>query len=201
MTRTVHDGNFSQQDLEKITELVRNNNIEVAAKYFGFSFATLHKFRKLNPKLQAAINKGQEERVKTKGGYETALARFQSFNKEEMQQLSDLACKGGLELVTKKYNISIFILNKCRKACAELDFAMRIGLTKKGKKPHKKRYISGSDHDGKAKKPPKELIDSTMKGIACEGEVALANFRELQKQRKLREDVRRVRDGEYDDML
>jgi hypothetical protein len=112
MRRPIHDGKFSQQDLEKITELVRDGNIEVAAKHFGVSFATLHKFRKVNLKLQAAIKKGRDERLKTKGGFEVALAKFQSFSKEELQAISDVAYKGGLELVIEEYSTSTYIINQ-----------------------------------------------------------------------------------------
>ena len=202
MRRPIHDGKFSQQDLEKITELVRDGNIEVAAKHFGVSFATLHKFRKVNPKLQVAIKKGRDERLKTKGGFEVALAKFQSFSKEELQAISDVAYKGGLELVIEEYSTSTYIINKCRKACPELDWAILSGLRKRGKK-HKKRYVSRSAHNarGSNKKPPKELIDSTMKGIDHQADVALTNFREYIKQRKLKEEARRLCDGEYDNMI
>lgn len=103
----------------------------------------MHKLRKTNAKLAAAIKKGQDEKQKS-GTFAVALAKFKSFNAEQMQEITDITFKGGLEALAEQYGYSTFIINKCRKAYPKMEEAIKTGFDKKSTKPYKKRYNSGT---------------------------------------------------------
>lgn len=204
---------FTKNDLKEITEIVAESNIETAASKYGVSGQMFHQLRNNNPDLNKAIEKGQQQR-ENNTPYRKAMILFQSFDKSKLEEATKVAEQGGLEALEKKYGYSSHVLNKCRKQLPSLELAIKSGLrkrptgmaiaseikkatnTKKEGKPTKTYNKKGT-----TKKPPREIINKTMNGIADQADTALANFRKLVQERKKLDNIKRIRNGDFNNII
>lgn len=197
---------FSNEELEEITNIVNKGNVEQAAKKYGLSGQSFHDLRKKHPKLDEAITKGQNLR-KGNTVFRRAMNLFGNFDAKQLEKLSAIAEDGGLEAVIRKYGFAAHSLNKCRQKLPELDQAIKAGLRKrpigagiassnkerKTSKPYKKK--------DKFRKPPREIVDKTMLAVEDNSAAAWANFRQMVEERWAREHLKRARKGDYSDMI
>ena len=214
---TLKDHVFSKQELEEITRLVKEQNIESASIKYGVSAQVFHGLRRNNSDLDKAIIKGQEER-KSNSLLNQALAMFRKLDDTaSLNNITDMVLNGGVDSVEKYYNISPHILRMCRKEIPNLETTIKKGLKQrpsgaaipsiqakitKTKNEKKERNPSKIyNKKGTTKKPPREIINKTMSGIADQADAALAKFRKLVQERKQLEHRQRFLNGEFEDML
>ena len=208
---------FSNQELEDITRLVKEQNIESAARKYGVSAQIFHNARTKNTDLNEAIIKGQEER-KSNSSLNQARAMFEKLDYlEALEKIKEITLDGGVEAVEKYYKVSPHILRRCRQELPNLDAAIKKGLKirptgaaipsikakiVKSKNEKKERKISKVYNvKNKKRKPPKEIINKTMIGIEDQTETALLKFRKLMQENKKKEFAKRMRAGDFDDMI
>mgnify|MGYP003321418907 CR=1 FL=1 len=210
------DYEFSTEELEDIAKLVREHNVDYAAKRYGVRADKLFRMRHNNELLESAIKKGQEQR-KSDSMFNQALSMFRKLDEECLNNITDIALDGGIEAVEKYYKVSPYILRICRKELPKLDSAIKKALKQRPRKSvtsgikakitetnFKKKEEKVSkiyNEKGTTRKPPKEIIDKTMKGIRDQTDNALANFRKLMHERKKLEYRERFLNGEFEDMI
>lgn len=211
------DYEFSSEELEDIAKLVKEHNVDYAAKRYGIRADKLFRMRHNNELLEAAIKKGQEQR-KSNSRFNQALSMFKKLNySKSMNKINNIVLNGGIEAVEKYYKVSPYILRMCRKELSELDSAIKKALKQRPKKSvtssikvkitennleKKEEKVSKTYNEkGTTRKPPKEIIDKTMKGIRDQTDNALANFRKLMQERKKLEYRKRFLNGEFEDMI
>lgn len=214
---TLKDHVFSEQELEEITQLVKEKNIESASIKYGVSAQVFNALRKNKPELDSAIIKGQKER-KSDSLLNQALAMFREIeSRESLNKITEIALDGGVEAVEKYYKVSPHILRRCRQEISNLNDAIKNALKKRPcgaaipsiqskiakTKSEKKEHKSGKAYNTKrnTKKPPREIINKTMSGVADQTDDALAKFKKLMEERKRLEHRQRVISGEFKDML
>lgn len=200
---------FSETELAEITEIVRKDNIEAASKRFGLRADAFFELRKKNKPLAAAIKNGQLLR-KNDTPFNHAIELFSTFDSIQLQEIKEIAVAGGLEAVVNKYGFSRYVLIKCRKELPELETAIKAGLKqrpigaaisgalkekKEGKvpKPYKRK--------DEFKKPPREIINTTMLAIEENTADAWANFRKIVEDRKAKANLKKVSTGYYNDII
>lgn len=206
---------FTESELKEVTAIVAESNIETVASRYGVSGQGFHQLRKDNPALDKAIKKGQEERTNNTP-YMKAMALFKSFDKAKLEEATKIAEQGGLEALEKEYGYSSHVMNKCRKKLPQLELAIRKGIrqrptglavegavikakatnAKKETKPSKAYKTKGT-----VKSPPKELINRTMLAVEDNTEAAWLNFRKIVQANKNKEHLKRVRNGEFDNII
>ena len=214
---SMKDYEFSKEELEDITKIVADKNIDAASAKYGLSASVFFTLRKTRPELDAAISKGQKLRT-SNTLMNKALSMFNKLTyPEALDSIYEKTLNGGTRAVEEYYEVSAHILRKCRQEIPELNKAIMDALAKRpigaAIPSTRKKLIAGkkdkAQKDSKAvkkynksgsRKPPRELIDTTMLGISEQSEQALANFRKSFAERKLREDIRSLR-SEYDDMI
>lgn len=202
---------FTKEELEDITQLVKEKNVESAAKIYGGSADKLWIMRKSNPELEAAIIKGQTMR-KGNTVFRQAMNLFGDFDTKQLAKVSKIAEEGGLEAVVKKYGFAANALNKCRQNILELDKAIKAGLRKRpigagvpsSKSKDKNKEIKTPKtykKKGEFKKPPREIIDKTMLAVEENSSSALESFRKIVEERKVKDNLQKARKGYYSDMI
>lgn len=171
-----------------------------------------------NKLLEAAIKKGQEQR-KSDSRYNQALSMFRKLedDTEFLNNITDIALDGGIEAIEKYYKVSQHILRMCRKELPKLNYAIKKALKQRPRRSATssvKAKITETNFEkkeekinkiynekGTTRKPPKEIIDKTMNGIVDKTDTALANFRKLMEENKLRELAKRKKSGDFDDII
>lgn len=212
------DYEFSTEELEDITKLVRKHNMDYAAKKYGVRADKLFRMRHNNKLLEAAIKKGQEQR-KSDNRYNQALSMFRKLedDTEFLNNITDIALDGGIEAVEKYYKVSPHIIRMCRKELPKLNSAIKKALKQRPRrsatssvkakitetnfKKKEEKINKIYNEKGTTRKPPKDIIDKTMNGIVDQTDTALANFRKLMEENKLRELAKRKKSGDFDDMI
>jgi hypothetical protein len=202
---------FSDQELEQITKLVTEENIEAAARTYGVSAHVFHSARTNNSGLNAAIIKGQEQR-KANTFLNQALSMFKKLDyKEALEKITEIALDGGVNAVEKYYKVSPHILRKCREELPKLDAAIKDALKQKpagAAIPSVKAKIIKTKKDKKARKTKtdntpkiKAIINTTLSGISDQTEVNLANFKKMIERNKQLEYAKRLKNGDFDNMI
>lgn len=206
---------FTSSDLKEITQIISESNIETAASKHGVSAHMFHQLRRENPALDKAIKKGQEERTNNTP-YMKALALFKSLDKAKLEEATEIAKQGGLEALKKKYGYSNHVMNKCRKELPQLELSFRKGIrqrpsglavegarekakatnAKKEPKPTKTYNKKGS-----TRKPPKEIMDNTFLNVEMDSTSGLAKLRKDIEERRKRDYLKQIRNGDYDNMI
>lgn len=216
-TYLAEDYEFSTEELEDIAKLVREHNVDYAAKRYGVRADKLFRMRHNNELLEAAIKKGQEQR-KSDSRFNQALSMFRKLDDTELlNNITDIALDGGIEAIEKYCKVSPHILRMCRKELPKLDYAIKKALKQRPRRSatssikakitennleKKEEKVSKIYNEkGTTRKPPKEITDKTMNGIADQTDDALANFRKLMQERKKLEHKKRILDGEFEDMI
>ena len=88
------DYEFSTEELEDIAKLVREHNVDYAAKKYGVRADKLFRMRHNNALLEAAIKKGQEQR-KSDSRFNQALSMFKKLDDTEfLNNITDIALDG-----------------------------------------------------------------------------------------------------------
>ncbi|MFK7974039.1 MAG: hypothetical protein AB8B66_04180, partial [Rickettsiaceae bacterium] len=184
---------------------------------YGVRADKLFCMRHNNSLLKDAIKKGQEQR-KSDSMFNQALSMFKKLDySEAMDKINDIVLSGGIEVVEKYYNVSPYILRMCRKEVSELETAIKKALKQRPRrsatssvkakiietnfKKKEEKVSKTYNEKGTTRKPPKDIIDKTMNGIANQTDTALANFRKLMEENKRRELVKRKKSGDFDDMI
>lgn len=197
---------FTSEELEEITKLVAKQNVDAAAKKYGGRADKFWRMRKGNPELEAAIVKGQSLR-KGNTVFQRAMNLFSTFDSKQLKKVSEVAESGGLEAVERKYGFAAHALNRCRKHLLELDNAIKAGLRKRpigaavasGKKEAKERKIPKPyKTKDKLRNPPREIVNKTLSGIIDQSDTALIKFKKLIQERRLSENIKRLRNGDFD---
>ena len=202
---------FSDQELEDITRLVKKQNIEAAARKYGVNAHVFHNARTNNSSLNAAIIKGQEQR-KANTSLNQALSMFKKLDyKEALEKITEIALDGGVNAVEKYYKVSPYILRKCREELPKLDSAIKDALKQKPSGaaiPSVKAKIIKTKKDKKACKTKtdntpkiKAIINTTLSGISDQTEVNLANFKKMIERNKQLEHAKRLKNGDFDNMI
>lgn len=201
---------FSTEELEDITSTVREYNVDQAGKKYGLAAGVFFNMRKNNPALDAAIIKGQKLR-KENTPFNKAIKLFKTFDTDKFKEVTEVTKNGGLEAVEKKYGCSPHILTKSRRELPKLEAAIKAGLRKRpigaavtsaNKKVNKERKPQKPyKTKDKLRKPPKEIVDNTILHIEDESMSALARFRKHMEERKRREHLKKVLNGDYDNMI
>ncbi len=206
---------FTKSDLEEITKIVAESNLETAASKHGVSAQMFHKLRNDNPALDKAIKKGQEERINNTP-YMKAMALFKSFDKAKLEEATKIAEQGGLEALEKEYGYSTHVMNKCRKELPQLELAIRTGIRKrpgglavegakeKAKATNAKKEPKPSkayNKKGSTRKPPKEIMDQTFLNVQEDSISVIAKLRKDIEERRKRDYLKQIRNGDYDNMI
>ena len=122
-----------------------------------------------------------------------------TYSPEKLKELSAIAEKHGtFDSVANYLGISPSKLLENRTKNIELDKILK-KVVQKYKKEEKINKIY--NEKGTTRKTPKDIIDKTMNGIADQTDTALANFRKLMEENKLRELAKRKKSGDFDDMI
>ena len=202
---------FSNQELEDITRLVKKQNIEAAARKYGVSSQVFHNARTKNSDLNAAIIKGQEQR-KANTPLNQALSMFKKLDcTEALEKITEIALDGGIDAVKKYYKVSPRILRMCRKELPNLESAIKNALKQKPNGaaiPSIKAKIIKTKNEKKARKTKtdnkpkiKAIINTTLSGVSDQTEVNLANFKKMIEKNKQLEHVKRLKNGDFDNMV
>ncbi len=208
---------FSDQELEDITRLVKKQNIEAAARKYGVSAQVFHNARTKNSDLNAAIIKGQEQR-KANTSLNQALSMFKKLDcTKALEKITEIALDGGIDAVEKYYKVSPHILRMCRKELPNLESAIKKALKQrpngaaipsikakiiKTKNDKKERKTSKTyNKKDSTRKPPREIIDRTLSGIIDQTDNALADFKKMIERNKQLEHVKRLKNGDFDNMV
>lgn len=208
---------FTEVELEEITATVRDSNIEMASSKYGVSAQVFHGLRRNNPGLDKAIIKGQEER-KSNSLLNQALAMFRKLDDAaSLNNITDIVLNGGVEALEEYYKVSPHILRRCRKEIPNLEISIKKALKQRPAgaaipsiqakitktKSEKKERKSSKPYNKKGftRKPPREIIDKTLSGIADKTDTALTNFRKLMQERKQLENIKRIRDGDFNNIV
>jgi hypothetical protein len=207
---------FSKEDLAEITEIVRTRSVEAASRKFCNRPYVFFDLRKIDKALNEAIEKGQELRKKNTV-INQAMDLFITFDKEQFQEITKIIANGGITELRKKYHFTIYTINHCRRELPELDKAIKAGIKTRptgaaipsikakiaeSKNEKKERKISKPyKTKDKTRKPPKEIINKTMNGIEDQTETVLLKFKKRMEENKKKEFVKRMRSGDFDDMI
>jgi hypothetical protein len=202
---------FSDQELEDITRLVKKQNIEAAARKYGVSAQVFHDARKKNSDLNAAIIKGQEQR-KTNTSLHQALSMFKKlYYKETLEKITEIVLDGGIDAVEKYYNISPHILRMCRKEIPNLETTIKKGIKQRPSGaaiPSIQAKITKTKNEKKERKTKtdnkpkiKAIINTTLSGVSDQTEINLANFKKMVKRNKQLEHVKRLKNGDFNNMI
>lgn len=206
---------FTASDLKEITQIVSESNINTAASKHGVSAQMFCQLRLENPALDKAITEGQTERT-NKTPYMKAMALFKSFDKAKLEEVTKVAERGSLEALEKEYGCSTHVMNKCRKELSQLELAIRKGIRKrpsgmavegareKAKATNAKKEPKPSktyNRKGSTKKPPKEIMDNTFLNVEMDSTSGLAKLRKDIEERRKRDYLKQIRNGDYDNMI
>lgn len=207
---------FSREELEEITEIVREENVEAASRKFCKSPNVFFDLRKSDKELGIAIAKGQSER-KNNTPLKRAFKLFAALSEKELEEITELTKRVGLTAIVKKYGCSVHSLNKCRRKIPQLDLAIKKGIRSKpigAAIPGVKAKIAESKNEkkerktskpyntkGSTRKPPREIIARTVNGIEDQTDIAIANFRKLMEERKQLHNAKKLRNGEFNNMI
>lgn len=207
---------FSREDLAEITEIVSTRSVEAASRKFCNRPYVFFDLRKIDKEFAEAIEEGQKLRKKNTV-INQAMELFTTFDKKQFEEIEKIVAKGGITELRKKYYFTISTINHCRRILPELDKAIKAGIKTrptgaaipsikakiaKSKNEKKERKISKAyNTKDKTRKPPKEIINKTMIGIEDQTETALLKFRKRMEENKKKEFVKRMRFGDFDDMI
>lgn len=199
---------FSKSELAEITKLVREQNVDAAAKRFGKRADAFFLMRREDSELEEAIKLGQRQRQQGTM-FHQALEVFTALSKEELADITKIASEGGLKAVTKKYNVSAHILGRCRKELPDLENAVKTGLrhrpvgfsVEKNKKNIGAKKPKVYKKKDEFRKPPEKLVNKTKFVIYDDSEAALAKFQEEQQEAKELRYRQQLRNGDYDNMI
>jgi hypothetical protein len=207
---------FSREELSEIMEIVRKENVEAASRKFCNKPYVFFDLRKSYKELDEAIVKGQEAR-KDETPLKQAFRIFESFSEKELEDITELTKKVDLITVAKKYGCSIHSLNKCRRKLPHLDAAIKKGirfkpigaaiLSIKAKisetKNEKKERKTSKPYNtkGSTRKPPREIVNKTLSGVVDQSDTALSSFRKLMQENNRIENIKRLRNGDYNNMF
>lgn len=191
--------------------MVKKQNIEAAARKYGVSAHVFHNARTNNSDLNAAIIKGQEQR-KANNSFNQALSMFKKLDyKEALEKITEIVLDGGVNAVEKYYKVSPHILRKCREELPKLDTVIKNALKQKpagAAIPSIQAKITKTKNEKKARKTKtdnkpkiKAIINTTLSGVSDQTEVNLANFKKMIEKNKQLEHVKRLKNGDFDNMV
>lgn len=191
---------FSQDDLEEITKIVSITNVASASKKFCNSTYVFFDLRKIDKKLNEAIEKGQALR-KQNTEVNKAIKYFNKFTDKELAELNEFVIKYGVQKMPEQYGFKMITINNARKELPQLDKAIKDGIKAKrsvvATLGYKKR---NKEKPNKAKKI-QVIVNTTLSGISDQTEVNLVNFKKMIERNKQLEHAKRLKNGDFDNMI
>ena len=208
------DYKFTKEELEEITNIISQKSVTEAERKFCFKENQFLSLRKTDAKLDAAIKKGQEmrHRLQNKQLYKE-LDRFSNFSQKELKKIKQIASqKAGIKAIQSKYEISSRMLDSLRKKSLNLAKAINEGLYLR-----KQKSQEGKDNNTNNKSAVKNNFKSVkvekkkleyqseykieQKNVYDNPDTALEKYRKLVKERKLRETINQIKNGEFRNMV
>jgi len=191
---------FSKTDLEEITKIVSVKNVEASSKKFCNSPYVFFDLRKIDKKLNEAIEKGQALR-KQNTEVNKAIKYFNKFTGKELAELNEFVIKYGVQTMPEQYGFKMITINNARKELPQLDKAVKDGIKAKrsvvAKLGYKKR---NKEKPNKAKKI-QVIVNTTLSGISDQTAVNLVNFKKMIERNKQLEHAKRLKNGDFDNMI
>lgn len=189
---------FTKADLEEITKIVSIKNVEAASKKFCNRLYVFYDLRKIDKALNEAIKKGQTLR-KQNTEVNKAIEYFGKFTCKEFAELKDLVINYSVYKMPEQYGFKVATINAARKKLPQLDKAVKDGINIKKSIVATVNYKKGVKNNNKPK--IKEIVNTTLSEISDQPEVNLANFKKMIKKNKRLENLKKLKNGDFDNMI
>jgi len=189
---------FTKADLEEITKIVSIKNVEAASKKFCNRLYVFYDLRKIDKALNEAIKKGQTLR-KQNTEVNKAIEYFGKFTCKEFAELKDLVINYSVYKMPEQYGFKVATINAARKKLPQLDKAVKDGINIKKSIVATVNYRKGVKNNNKPE--IKEIVNTTLSGISDQTEANLANFKKMIEKNKRLENIKKLKNGYYNNMI
>lgn len=191
---------FSKADLEEITKIVSIKNVEAASKKFCNRPYVFFDLRKVDKELNEAIEKGQALR-KQNTEVNKAIEYFSKFTGKELAELNKFVINYGVQKMPEQYGFKMITINNARKELPQLDKVIKDGIKAKRSVVATLGYRKRNKEKPNKAKKIQVIVNTTLSGISDQTEVNLANFKKMMERNKQLEHVKRLKNGDFNNMV